>query len=115
MRAWSPQVLSHGLAPDDLKIQDLLKRVDFLINATSLGLQASDPLPITLDGLNPNAVVCDLVYRPGGTFFSNLAKEKGWASMGGLPMLVHQGALAFEVWTGQKGPVQVMAEALQRV
>ncbi len=113
IKKWSPALKTSGLSLDVELLPELLERVDVLIHTTALGLAASDPLPISIDGLNPSAVVCDLVYHPGGTAFSIGARQKGFKVMDGLPMLVHQGALAFEIWTGQRGPVQVMFQAIQ--
>ncbi len=114
VRAWSPHTKASGFALDDPALPMLLPKVDLLINATSLGLQATDPLPLSLEGLKPDGVVCDLVYSLGGTPFARLARERGFKTMDGFPMLVHQGALAFEIWTGQKAPIQIMQEAIRQ-
>jgi shikimate dehydrogenase len=85
-----------------------------IVNATSLGLHADDPLPWQ-DGLRFRAdqVVYDLIYnRP--TRLLALAQADGARAIDGLGMLVHQGARAFELWTGMKAPVEVMAGALSR-
>ena len=92
----------------------VLSKTDLLINATSLGLHGTDPLPISLDGLKSMALVCDLVYNRKGTSFLKMAKDKGFKTLDGLPMLIHQGALAFEIWTGQKAPIHIMRGAIQQ-
>ncbi|MFN3390265.1 MAG: shikimate dehydrogenase [Meiothermus ruber] len=84
---------------------------DLLINTTSVGLKdpGSSPLP---PGLLPQAgVVVDIVYSPPTTRLLHEAREAGRVTLGGLPMLVWQGALAFELWTGIKPDVQVMYAA----
>jgi shikimate dehydrogenase len=114
VRAWSPHIKASGFALDDPSLPMLLARADLLINATALGLQVTDPLPLSVEGLKSDTVVCDLVYSRGGTPFARLARERGLKTMDGFPMLVHQGALAFEIWTGQKAPIRIMQEAIQR-
>lgn len=88
-----------------------------LIQATSATLgeaQATrdfaEALP--LRALPPNAVVCDLVYKPLRTAVLQRAHALGLRTVDGLGMLLHQGALAFEHWTGQGAPLAVMRAAL---
>ena len=57
------------------------------------------------------ALVYDLVYRPERTRFLRQAEAAGCATQGGLEMLVLQGAAAFELWTGQRPPLEVMLAA----
>ena len=84
-----------------------------VVNATSLGM-GSDAVPgeLPLAGLGATQVVNDLVYRPGGTAWSAAAASRGATTVDGLGMLLHQGAAAFERWTGQPAPVEVMRSAL---
>ncbi len=56
--------------------------------------------------------MCDLICNPPVTPLLNAAKQMGAVSMNGLGMLVHQGALAFELWTGEQPPINVMRESL---
>jgi shikimate dehydrogenase len=58
--------------------------------------------------------VYDLVYNPLETRLLRLARESGARPIGGLEMLIHQGALAFELWTGHQPPVDVMRAAARR-
>lgn len=82
-----------------------------LINATSVGLHGDDiPIPgEMLMHLPASAVVYDLIYRP--TALLRAAEARGLRALDGLGMLVHQGALAWEAWTGQPAPLDVMWEA----
>jgi shikimate dehydrogenase len=84
-----------------------------VVNATSLGLHG-DAVPgeLPLAGLGSGQVVADIVYRPGGTPWLGAAAARGARTVDGLGMLLHQGAAAFEQWTGQAAPVEVMREAL---
>lgn len=90
--------------------------VDLVINATSLGLMPGDPLPFDASELDLRRVSCvyDMVYRPAETAFLQSAKSSGCRIANGLGMLLHQGAMALELWSGQPAPVSVMAEALRR-
>jgi shikimate dehydrogenase len=86
-----------------------------LINATSCGLSAEDPLPLDLAWLQGREwSIYDMVYKVGDTPFVRTARESGFSASGGLSMLVHQGARALEVWTGKSVPVSVMYEAAHR-
>ncbi len=83
---------------------------DIIINATPLGLKRDDPLPMNPDAIPPDIVVCDLIYKHTG--FLQEADKRGARILNGSGMLLWQGVLAFELWTGQKPPVDVMREAL---
>lgn len=83
---------------------------DIIINATPLGLRQEDPLPINPDLITPDTVVCDLIYKK--TKFLQEAENRGAITLDGLGMLLWQGVLAFELWTGIKPPVDLMRQAL---
>ena len=84
-----------------------------VVNATSLGLRADDPLPVRIESLRPEAAVLDLVYRPRETAWVRAARERKHAAVDGLCMLLEQGALAFEWWFGIAAPRDVMRQALR--
>lgn len=84
-----------------------------IINATPLGWKKEDPLPIDTDLLRKDQIVCDLVYKK--TPFLENASKKGCTTIDGLGMLIWQGALAFELWTGKKPPIEVMRNSLKNV
>jgi shikimate dehydrogenase len=112
----APVRLSAHRFPDDLA--SLASKADLVVNATSLGLHGSDDaLPWDPSvSLRPDQTVYDLVPRPGPaglTPFLALAAASGAIVVGGLGMLVHQGARSFELWTGAKAPVQTMRAALE--
>ena len=89
-----------------------LDGADILVNTTSVGMVPyvnQTPMPANL--LNPNLVVCDIVYNPLETRLLKEAKAAGARTIDGLNMLVWQGALAFEKWTGQKAPFEIMKQA----
>jgi len=88
--------------------------VDLVLNATSLGLKASDPLPFdeARFGLGRAAAVYDMVYRPAETGLLRAARAAGCRAANGMGMLLHQGARALEIWTGLPAPVGIMRQAL---
>jgi shikimate dehydrogenase len=78
-----------------------------LANATNVGmgkLVGVSPLPAT-DVLRPDLFVSDVVYSPPKTLFLEQAEAAGCRTMNGLGMMLHQGAAAFELWTGKPMPV----------
>ncbi|MDO8567308.1 MAG: shikimate dehydrogenase [Dehalococcoidales bacterium] len=86
-----------------------LEKADILVNATSVGMHPSvSDSPITAKLLRRGLTVCDLVYNPIETKLLKEAKAAGAPTIGGLDMLVWQGALAFEKWTGRKAPIALM-------
>lgn len=90
--------------------------VDLALNATSLGLAESDPLP--MDGkqfsLRQAHAAYDMIYRPAETAFLRAAKAAGSRVANGLGMLLYQGAKALEIWSGTTAPVDVMRKALEK-
>ncbi len=86
---------------------------DLVVNATPLGLAGGmvDILPIDVERLGPGQLVVDLVPNPLVTALMAEARRRGATAAGGLGMLVHQGALAFELWTGLPAPTDVMRSA----
>ncbi|MEA1944306.1 MAG: shikimate dehydrogenase [Euryarchaeota archaeon] len=88
---------------------------DILINATSIGMHPDiGASPVSPDLLRPELVVFDIVYNPLRTRLLSEAEQRGAIAIGGVRMLVHQGAEAFRIWTGREPPVDVMLEAVVR-
>ncbi|MCJ7631335.1 shikimate dehydrogenase [Candidatus Bathyarchaeota archaeon] len=87
---------------------------DLLENATSVGMDPiQDKTPVDAKLLGPNLVVFDIVYGPHETRLLKDAKAAGAKRVNGLGMLAHQGAQAFEIWTGMEAPVATMTGALK--
>ena len=102
------------LDPASEALQAALARAELVIHSTSLGMrhgpdERATPLPA--ESFHPGQVAFDLVYIPERTPFLAAAERGGARTVGGLAMLVHQGAEAFRLWTGQTAPVDVMFEA----
>ena len=83
------------------------------VNATPIGMKADDPQLIDPLWLDPTAFVFDVIYNPQETRLLREAKAQGFRTLNGIGMLVHQGARAFEIFTGVKAPVAVMAKVLR--
>lgn len=86
---------------------------DLLVNSTSLGMwphTEASPWPHDLP-IPGHLTVCDLVYNPQETLLLSQAQAVGADIVSGLGMLIHQGAAAFELWTGHPAPVVIMREA----
>ncbi len=92
----------RGFAPDAVPAD--LPAGALVINATSAGLKAADPLPIDLDRLPAPAAVFDMIYNPPVTGLLAAARSRGLPAANGLAMLVHQGAKALEIWSGVPAP-----------
>jgi shikimate dehydrogenase len=96
-------------------LRECFERADLVVDCTSTGLAAdtdaafTDALP--LDALAPAAWVSTLVYHRGTSLLER-ASAAGHSTLDGRAMLVHQGARAFQIWTGSPAPVEVMARAL---
>jgi shikimate dehydrogenase len=90
---------------------------DVLVNATSIGLYPDiEALPaVNLDAASPHLLVCDAVPNPPETCLIREARQRGLATLTGLVMLVYQGAISFEMWTGLKAPEDIMRDALWKV
>lgn len=95
-----------------------LGRVDaeILVNCTAVGLdvetQPFKHLPLSADEVGQFAFVVDLVYTSSGdTALITAARDRGSIAVDGLEVLVHQGALSFEAWTGHAAPIAVMRDA----
>jgi len=87
---------------------------DLLINATPLGLYPAVNQEPEIDWrtASPHLTVCDAVFNPAETALLRRARRQGFRTLDGLSMLVYQGVIGFELWTGQAAPQAVMKEAL---
>ncbi|MFH0764426.1 MAG: shikimate dehydrogenase [Candidatus Omnitrophota bacterium] len=97
----------------DSEFKDSLKNSDLLINATPVGMKEPDPSPVDKALLRPGLRVYDLVYNRPVTQLLKEANSMKLHAVTGLGMLLYQGAIAFEVWTGRKAPIDVMKKALR--
>ena len=93
-----------------------LARYDCIVNCTSVGMEGTGTeleAACDLSSARRGAIAVDIVYKPAETPFLRDAFNHGMRTLPGLPMLVHQGALAFEHWTGVSAPVDIMSKAAE--
>jgi shikimate dehydrogenase len=93
-------------------IEAELAKTKVVVNATSVGLR-SDETPVPAELIPPDLLLLDLVYNPNPTRLMREAEAAGCTVMGGELMLLHQGAAAFELWTGRKAPLDLMRASLE--
>ena len=99
----------RALELDEKNLEMMLEGADILINATSVGMSPDvDETPVPARLLKPALIVFDIVYNPIQTRLLKEAEAAGAQTIGGLDMLVWQGAIAFEKWTGRKAPLDLM-------
>ncbi|MBT9132052.1 MAG: Shikimate dehydrogenase (NADP(+)) [Firmicutes bacterium] len=108
-----PQLRVGVISWDKIKFN--VGKADILINATPVGMNAGDKLLIDPEWLLPRTLVFDLVYNPQETRLIQASRERGCSVVGGLGMLIHQGALSFELWTGKEAPLDAMRKAAEEV
>lgn len=84
---------------------------ELVVNATSVGMSGNPGVPVDPDVLHAGQVVVDLVYQPVDTALLVAAARAGAVAVDGVGMLVHQAALAFELWTAAPAPVEAMGAA----
>ncbi|MCY3825796.1 MAG: shikimate dehydrogenase [Candidatus Dadabacteria bacterium] len=97
---------------DAARVAQMMEQTDIVINCSSAGMGDIEPLRLPLDLLDENCVVYDLVYKPAVTPLVRDSKALGLKAESGLGMLLYQGVDAFEIWTGENAPVEVMRDAL---
>jgi shikimate dehydrogenase len=97
---------------EERAFQFQIANVDLVVNATPVGLNRGDPSPIPARLLAPHILVYDTVYAEKRTPLVSAAIEAGARAVNGLSMLLHQGALAFEIWFQREAPLDVMRKAI---
>ena len=91
-------------------------RADLLVHTTPVGMWPHEETSLWPDTLPfpPHLLACDLIYRPPETKLLRQARLAGAETINGVGMLVHQGVLAFKLWTGRTPPLEVMWAACER-
>lgn len=87
---------------NDKSLLETMNVSDVIIQATSVGMGNTDSVVSSSDYFNKNSIVVDIIYNPFETTFLKFAKQKGCKCFNGLDMLLHQGAIAHELFTGSK-------------
>lgn len=105
-----------ALELNEPNLEQALGNSDILVNATSVGMSPNVDKTIVPSGLlKADLIVFDIVYNPLKTKLLAEAEAAGAGVISGLEMLVWQGALAFEMWTGLKASLETMRKAAIRV
>ena len=93
-----------------------LSTSDILVNSTNVGMapNCQGNLIAQASWLKPELVVADIIYEPKETALLKMARQQGCQTINGLGMLIHQGAIAFELWTGQVLPLAAVNEAVKK-
>ncbi|NLT94481.1 MAG: shikimate dehydrogenase [Clostridia bacterium] len=116
------KIVSHIGTPveiinwEEKKLKKMVNDADIIINTTPLGMKPFIDAcpPINTEWLGKGQLVVDIIYNPLMTRFLAEAFSKGCDTANGLGMLIYQGALAFEHWTGQKPPLEGVRELLEK-
>jgi len=112
------QICTSEVKALEMNRQNLLRTLDkatLLVNATSVGMSPNiEQTPVDSDLLRQDLTVFDIVYNPVKTRLLREAEAAGAKTVSGVEMLVWQGALAFELWTGLKAPVELMKKETTR-
>ncbi|MDB6150968.1 MAG: Shikimate dehydrogenase [Chthoniobacter sp.] len=98
---WQTEALRHEL-----------ETIDLVINCTPVGMKSTDPSPLSPSILAPHLLLYDTIYTAHRTKLMQAADEAGARSANGLSMLLHQGALSFEIWFNRSAPLAEMRAAL---
>lgn len=91
-------------------LEEVIKKVELIINTTSVGLKEDDPPLFDYSLLDSGKKVMDIIYRE--TPLLKAAKEKGCDFQDGLDMLLYQGMESFKIWTGLEVPYHVVKNAI---
>ncbi len=115
-RRAAPSVAAAAVKWEESGVRSAVAAADVLINATSMGMHPrhAQPAPVPARWLREGTLVYDMVYNPPRTRLLAGALKRGCRAVGGLRMLVLQGAESFAVWTRRRAPVEVMQEAAAR-
>ncbi|NCU17483.1 shikimate dehydrogenase [Pallidibacillus pasinlerensis] len=96
------------------EVEGKINEFDILIQTTSVGMSPNtNASPISLENLQGNGkIASDIIYTPNETKFLQEAKEKGALTFNGVNMLLYQAALAFEIWTNKRPPIDTARELM---
>jgi shikimate dehydrogenase len=113
-RVLGPVARLQAVPWDEASLRFQLANSDLVVNATPVGMKRSDPPLFPASLLAPHLMVYDTIYAPARTPLLAAAADAGALGANGFSMLLHQGALSFEIWFGRKAPLDVMRAALQQ-
>lgn len=102
-----------AISSNSPRLEEEVANIDLIVNATSLGMKRSDPSPLPSAWLTASHLVYDTVYANNSTRLLDDARHVGARTANGLSMLVHQGALSFELWFGREPDLAAMRAGLR--
>jgi len=111
-RLLGPMARLEACPWNDAALLRQLDQIDLVVNASSVGLKSGDPAPLPARLLRPAHLVYDTIYTAARTPLIRAAEEAGARRANGMSMLLHQGALAFEIWFQQTAPLEAMRATL---
>lgn len=111
-RLLGPAERLAAIPHDVAAIRQEIDHIDLVVNATTIGMSRSDPSLLPPSLLTANLMVYDAVYAGGKSRLVADAEAAGARAANGLSMLLHQGALAFEIWFDRPAPLAAMRAAL---
>jgi len=106
-----PDCAVYAIHPGDKEFAKTVLESTLLINATPVGMKEGDPCVIDPKYLHKRLFIYDVIYNRE-TPLIEAAKKRGLRALGGMGMLIHQGAASFEIWTGRKAPIEVMRKTI---
>jgi len=106
-RKWAERISARALAWEDPQVHREIERAHLLVNAAAV------PLEVNADLISEGALVYDIVYNQERPDLAEKIRGRGARWADGRSLLLHQGALAFELWTGRQAPLAVMRQALR--
>jgi len=105
------------LSPDEPQFAETILGCDLLVNCSPVGMKHSNTegkSPLDVGLIPKGALVYDVVYNPLETPLLTDAKKAGARTLSGLAMLVYQGAMSFEMWTGKEAPIDIMFKSAKK-
>lgn len=111
-RVAGPVPRLEAITWDERSLRAQIANIDLVVNATPLGMKRTDPPAVASALLAPHLMVYETIYAPLRTPLLAAAAESGARGANGLSMLLHQGALAFEIWFDREAPLAEMRAAL---
>jgi shikimate dehydrogenase len=111
-RVLGPVARLEAVRWDETAVRAQLADIDLIVNATPLGMNPNDAVPIPARLLAPHHIVFDCVYHPSKTALLRAADEAGARGANGLSMLLNQGALSFSIWFNREAPIEAMRSAI---
>ena len=112
-RVLGPVSRLQAIGCEEAALRFQIGNSDLVVNATPLGLNRADAPPLAASLLEPHLMVYDTVYSTGPTALVSSAIDAGARAVNGLSMLLHQAALAFEIWFDRAPPLDAMRKALR--